>query len=630
MKFRQITPFIIIMIFVAVLLQVGCDTLVTENNTIVLIDTTLGVSCIDCHSDEDNLLLRPRGQFANSAHANHSLLDVTVDVSGVSCKKCHTHEGFLKEVDGSITTNPKSYSAITCYTCHLPHTGEYDTWKIDTLRASDKIVILASGFGGNLGATEYSPSNSCIHCHSAVKGVSGASTIVLDSTFDTHVSSQTDILTGKNAYFIDSTAGFTEQHRLNGCVKCHYGGEGVGQGYTFAEHTFRLEDKNTSTQYVKTCNVTGCHLGATPIEDFYDRPSIHAIDSLSNVVKSLLASFEIIDSTDTSGLTFTIGDTISSTQAQAYYNYLIYKNDGSQGIHNPKFVNALLSSTAYVLDSLPATATFTVDNPVNCFGTPFTFTPEVRGAFDTLIWRFGDNTSTTSFDLSPVVKTYSSRGSYSIQLITASLWNDKNNVQKVSYDTTLVVDYIVVDSTPTADFALEDAADSVICAGTPVVFANNSSHFAPGMYIWDFGDGSVDTISTDTTIATFSKTYNSIGTFDVSLELITDCGADTASYAGIVRTIGAAPIITTDSTNAGTFEFTFISNTQGTIDSLTWDYDGDNVVDSTSTDINNSITVQYTQTGATQVFLVTLKVYNATCNVSSTQETIIIPPISVK
>ena len=476
MNFRKITPFIILMTFIAIMLQVGCDTLVTENNTIIMTDSTLGVGCFDCHNDTDNLLLRPRGQFDNSAHANYALLDL--DIMDVSCTKCHTHEGFLKIVDSSITSI-KAYSAINCFTCHLPHTGEYGAWNLDTLRAGGTIGFV-SGLGANLGL-----SNSCAHCHSATQDVGSGSTIILDENFGPHVSPQADVISGRNGYFINIEAPEANPHTTNGCIKCHYGsGFGAGQGYIFAEHTFRLEDKNTSQQYFATCNVTGCHL-SIPLTAFYSDTTIMIIDSLADSVKSLLASFEIIDNADTSGLTYTVGDTISQAQAEAYYNYLLFKNDRSRGIHNINFVTELLDTTINILDSLPAVTIFTVDDSLGCFGKAVTFIPSLIGAFDTLYWDFGDgNFDTTAVD-TPITNVYSTPGTYSVSLISSSFWTkDSTNNGGVdstgdttfiatSMDTLLKTDFLIIDDLPAASFTID--LDTV-CVGDRKSTRLNSSH----------------------------------------------------------------------------------------------------------------------------------------------------------
>ncbi len=523
MNFRKTAPFIIIMLFIAVILQVGCDTLVTEINTEILVDSTLAIRCFDCHNDTDNLLIRPRGQFNNSAHADFSLLDNIYDKDGNECgRACHTHEGFLVKVDSTLGSTD-SYSAINCFTCHLPHTGEYGTWNIDTLRSSDKIE---SRFGATLGAGFYSPSNSCVHCHASTQSVAGTDSLVeLDADFGPHVSPQTDIISGKNGYFVSTNAPPVNTHLENGCIKCHYGnpasGQG-GQGYAFAEHTFRLEDENSMQQYTNTCGNANnaCHLGSE-ITDFYDRPSILKIDTLSNSVKSLLASFEIIDSADTSGLTYTIGDSVPRIHAEAYYNYLLYKNDRSRGIHNAGFVTTLLRATATVLDSLPPVGFFTVDDSLGCFGLPVTFTPTLLGYFDTLYWNFGDGRFDTTTVDTPITNIYSAAGLYTVSLTSSSIWSKDSAgfiITSTTSDIFTKTDFITIDGPPVADFTID--TDS-ICTGDPVTFTSTSQSLLPATYVWDFGDSST-AVTPDATHA-----YTTPGLYSISLIVTTDCDVDT-------------------------------------------------------------------------------------------------------
>ncbi len=565
MNFRKITPFIILMAFVAIMFQVGCDTLITESNTTILIDSTLAIGCFNCHNDEDNILLRPRGQFDNSAHASYALLDI-IDVS---CTKCHTHEGFLKSVDSSITS-VKAYSAINCYTCHLPHTGEYGAWDMDTLRASSTIDFV-SGLGADFGT-----SNTCAHCHSATQDVGSGSTVVLDENFGPHVSPQADIVSGRNGYFINIEAPETNQHAANGCIKCHYGGYNEGQGYMFAEHTFRLEDKNTSQQYFATCNVSGCHLGEL-ITDFYSDTAILIIDSLADSVKSLLASYEIIDSADTSGLTYTIDDTVSQVLAKSYYNFLLFKNDRSRGIHNIGFVTELLDTTIDKLDSLPAITSFTVDDSLGCFGKAITFTPSLTGAFDVLYWNFGDgNIDTTTVDTS-ITNIYSTPGTYSVSLISESFWSKDSTTNggvdstgdttfiASSMDTLFKTDFVIIDDAPIADFIVDiDTA----CVGEAITFTSTSTHLLPASMIWNFGDAD-SSLLPDATHA-----YSSSGSYTVSLEVTTGCGVDSIIMVDLITILTSPTAAFTATRNAApdTLTYQFTDASTGGVASWDWKF----------------------------------------------------------
>lgn len=618
MNFRQITPFFILMIFIAVMLQVGCDTLVTENNTIILVDSTLAIGCFSCHNDEDNLLERPSEQFKNSAHANSALLDIRYDISGEKCgDKCHTHQGFLKDVDSSITSYGGT-STISCYTCHLPHTGDYGTWDIDTLRASDKNIIFVSGFGADL-----DNSNSCAHCHSATQAVDIGSDVIFDEDFGPHVSPQADILTGRNGYFINIAEPKVNKHSNNGCINCHFGTYGEGQGYIYAEHTFKLEDENSLQQFTKTCNVSGCH--NDEMTDFYDSDSIRYIDSLADSTISLLASYEIIDGTDTSGLTYTVGNTVPRIHAEAYYNYLLFKNDRSRGIHNIRFVTDLLDTTINVLDSLPPVTLLTIIDSLGCFGQSVTFTPVLLGAYDSLYWDLGNGQIDTTTSDTSLTTIYATPGTYYAELISVSLWN-ADSMLIVGSDTTFpsyiaasrdtLVRTVIIDDAPIADFTADD--DSV-CVGDEIAFTSAATHLLPASMIWDFGDGDSAFVPEPT------HAYSTAGTYSVSLEVTTNCGIDNIIKVDLI-TILANPIaaftfVTTDDL---TYEFTDTST-----DAVSWDWKFITGIGTELTTVDSSTAQNptYTFTNPDVTKRATLRVINSNGCSDTTYTVIYVPPI---
>ncbi len=620
MNFRQITPFMILMFFIALMLQVGCDTLVTENNEIILFDSTLGEACVDaCHTDNDNLLVRPDGQFKNSAHANFANLDILVDEDGNKCGgACHTHNGFINAIS-SAGAKTNVDVPLNCYTCHLPHTGEYNDWDIKIQRGSESSVLLVSGESVALGLEIGSPSNTCVNCHKAVNTVNtviDASIVKLNADFGPRVSPQADILSEKNGFFVEISTPPENSHIDNGCINCHYGSTTIkqGQGYTYAEHTFRLEDQNS--QYNVTCNKSGCHpntANANEIDKFYDRPAIVDIDTLSSKVIALLESFEIIDSTNESGLTYyTVGDSVPIIYAKAYYNYLLYKNDGSRGIHNPGFVNTLLSNTRTVLDSLPPIFSFIVDDSTGCSGLggqTMTFTPSLVGGFDELIWNFDDGTADTTTADTAVFKTYADSGIYDVSLEVLSKWVDNNSDTMETRVSQVQEGMVIIDTVPFVDFAVDytnaNPTDSTFCFGDEVSFINSSTHLGQGTHTWDFGYGlTLGQIINFGDDATASQIYDTVGTFDVSLTVVTECGDITVNKLGLITIGGVMPII--DTTAVDTV-YTLTSNSLGIVDSIAWDWDNDGTIDGTS----NPIEATYTHTGALQVIWAKLTVFTS-------------------
>ncbi len=523
----------------------GCDKLVTQDNTITLVDSTLGVGCFDCHTDTDNQLLRPRGQFDNSKHADFSLLDATVDLNGGQVNvdqcgaKCHTHEGFLKTFDSVSISGSTKYSAITCFTCHMPHTGSYGQWKADTLRAVDEFVLLKNSQAFNEGNV-----NMCVHCHQSnmsIQTITGATSYALTSEFGPHFSGQADLVLGQNAFRFGDTTTVVNPHAFTeSCTKCHYG---TGQGYMFGEHTFRLEDKTTGQQYSANCNVSGCHASA-PITDFYTSAVIDSVKILGDSLETLLKSENVLDPSDDSGRTFFGDSVVKIDEARLLYNYLLYKLDGSQGLHNPEFTKRMLLSSVAKFDSLPPSPAFTADTAIGCAPFDVNFTDLSVGNVLVRLWDFGDGTINSS-DQNPV-HTYDTAGTYSVSLTVAGI-GDSATVTKT--------DLIHVYGAPIASIGADTTYGCVLDVNSFTVQFSTTTTGLNAAYEWDFGDGSGGSTARNPQHAFASTVPDS---FTVSLIVATDCGADTASvpYMIHVDTLQPTAAFAMTPDSVGTIPFT--------------------------------------------------------------------------
>ena len=81
---RKLTLLLCLLIFsmLSLLLGIGCDKLTTEVNNNTFFDSTLGEDCLRCHSDDDNVIVQPKGQWATSEHASADLIEAHVTLNG--------------------------------------------------------------------------------------------------------------------------------------------------------------------------------------------------------------------------------------------------------------------------------------------------------------------------------------------------------------------------------------------------------------------------------------------------------------------------------------------------------------------------------------------------------------------
>ncbi len=513
---------ILILLAIAALLSLlvgsGCDDLTTEINNNTFFDSTLGEDCLRCHSDDDNAIKQPKGQWANSRHASGDLIEAHVVLNtkdrqtNICGPQCHTSEGFIAYTENGSTAQQPAPSAIDCFTCHMPHTGVYGSWQLDTLRGLESPAILTGNFDYDMGS-----SNMCVTCHQAAKIptiTAGTLTIDLDTlgADGPHSGTQAHMLIGQGGFRF--TAGAVNNSHASvatqdGCMKCHFG---VGVGYSYGEHTFRLEDDLSGEQYLGNCNISGCHLGS-PLTDFDGRPIQDTIRMLSDSLAKLMVAANILTGDDEDSTEYYIDSTVSGDAARILFNYLFVKQDGSRGAHNAKYARTLLQESVQRWDSLP-NAFFTADTLSGCAPLTVNFTDASTGAILSYLWKFGTTADDSALTENASFN-YVSAGTY-----TATLTVRTNGGQD-SYSRT-----VVVDSLPTAAFT---AADDSVFTGVPLQFTQTSLHATT--WLWDFGNGTTNAVDLNPSYA-----FPDTGSFVVRLIVSNACASDTAETTIVVTT----------------------------------------------------------------------------------------------
>lgn len=196
-------------------------------------------------------------------------------------------------------------------------------------------------------------------------------------------------------------------------------------------------------------------------------------------------------------------------------------------------------------------------------------------AVSTYAWDLGNGTTSS---LKSVNTTYTSAGTYPIQLIMVTVDGCKDTVKQS----------LVVNETPSASFTsnFNNVLDSMF-------FTNTSTPLSGVNWLWNFGDLSSSTLQNPV------HKYNSGGTFTVSLTETTSAGC-TSVFAATVE-INKPDATFTASTNNCTNSLVTFTNSStfsgGTIASYLWDF-GDN----TTSTLENP-THAYTSAGTFTVLL---------------------------
>jgi len=297
--------------------------------------------CESCH-DVSTAVRARQIQWENSGHATGG----TYERNGTDCAMCHTHEGFREYWStGAIAAPPSNPSPVQCRTCHNIH----DTYSpADYGLSYTEAVTFWSGNTYDRGK-----SNLCSHCHQPRTvepwpDLNSSDPVTIGTTrYGPHHGPQSALLSGQEGVEIPgsisypSAKGFAHYSmNQDGCVTCHmaeaFGSQAGGHTWKMAyEYHGATED-----------NVAGCVACHGDIEDFDVNGAESEIIALGDQLKTLLVDKGYLSDSGSS----VSGATMTQTEAGALYNYrYIILEDGSNGIHNPRYAKALLQNSIEAL-----------------------------------------------------------------------------------------------------------------------------------------------------------------------------------------------------------------------------------------------------------------------------------------
>lgn len=215
---------------------------------------------------------------------------------------------------------------------------------------------------------------------------------------------------------------------------------------------------------------------------------------------------------------------------------------------------------------------FTSSPLTGCQGLEVTFTPDVINSNLAYSWDFGDTLSSSNLSSDTIAThVYDSSGTYEVSLTVTDSCGVKTTV-----------DTIIIQHCPTWAF---QTSDTEICVGEPITFEDISQP-ADGYIMfhdsadWWFGD---DNRAIDD--GTVEYTYNSPGTYTITLRTVSDGGTYMDSIEDFITvydsTLAEFSIV---GDTARCFDplqqlnIKFVSQSTGTIDSIRWDF-GDGLIE---------------------------------------------------
>lgn len=326
-------------------LTVGCDREINNYSESGSYDFASDEDCMACHGSE-GYLLQAKGEWANSIHASGNTVDYT-NRGGSDCTQCHNHQGFLEYLaTGAVSAPYNSVSAIHCFTCHAPHErGDMSLRTVEPVTLANGVVF------------DYNEGNLCAACHhSRVDvGTIGDDFNITSTHWGPHHGPQGDLLAGTGGYEFSGYDYGNSGHAVaasKACATCHMGNPSQHSGYGVGGHSFNIQDEEGNS-ISAVCS--GCHNDANKIdftadEDYDNNGEIEGYQTelvgLADSLAVLLTNAGLLANGSPKTGTYADGDMVG-----ALYNYILFEEDRSEGIHNFRYIQGLLQSSIEFLTS---------------------------------------------------------------------------------------------------------------------------------------------------------------------------------------------------------------------------------------------------------------------------------------
>ncbi len=191
--------------------------------------------------------------------------------------------------------------------------------------------------------SQNSDANLCANCHQARAASppipASGDVKISNKRWGPHHGPQGNALSGNSAYEFSGPYDNSTAHYEAGCPACHMA---PVVGIVAGGHTMSLDEEGDD--YVEGCEASDCHAS---VDDFNYHGVQDSVAALIASLRSLLIDGAILDSSDYALVP--TGDTLTLTipEAGALFNYQMFREDRSLGVHNPNYtIDALNQSIA--------------------------------------------------------------------------------------------------------------------------------------------------------------------------------------------------------------------------------------------------------------------------------------------
>jgi len=322
------------------------------NPAFIAVSNDAGV-CLQCHNAPTHHMVG--AYYLASNHATMPLAGS--HATSTSCFPCHSGSAFIKYAYNQTTPGFSSADAskpITCQACHDPHVSTNFGLRPVT-------ITLKNGYSVNSGGN----GQICMTCHQDRNNVNTTVTNTAPyygykDRFGPHHGPQSDMFFGQNAYQYGNdglTGLMTHGATTDACVTCHMANIGTSAQ---PSHQWSMIDTTggTAKDFVVACR--SCH--GSNINSFSDIQANSDLDGNGKIegfqteVQGMLGELKSLLPLDSKGSGEPCNMIYDSSLVKnkpnvvrGIYTYYFVMNDGSFGVHNPKYTTAILQSAIIAL-----------------------------------------------------------------------------------------------------------------------------------------------------------------------------------------------------------------------------------------------------------------------------------------
>ncbi|MCX6226518.1 MAG: hypothetical protein NTV01_17510 [Bacteroidia bacterium] len=309
--------------------------------------------CAKCHNDAN--FASVEAQFATSKHGEGETW--AGDGNRQTCARCHSYQGFKETMlTGRDTVEfiPKIPVALQCDACHDFH-GTLDSTDFPNYALGHtgpvRVIMDPKAAPIDFGNS----SNACVYCHQARPGAAipvattGDTTYAITSSrYGPHHGPQGNILNGTQGWEVAGALPYTSTNHkgVATCSMCHMA---VGVGTEMGGHTWRIANADDTKDNLTGCKK--CHTDITTLD--YKGRQTEIVADLEKL-QAKLVTLKLLDPATMLAIPWNQvasgtklpgkGARWSIKETGAFFNFQMVEADRSEGVHNYKYIKALVNN----------------------------------------------------------------------------------------------------------------------------------------------------------------------------------------------------------------------------------------------------------------------------------------------